>query len=532
MGLTGMSGALFAGLTVLLTGVLALLHFLRIRPRKVRVVTTLFWDEAAQEVRARSLFERFRHVPTFLLLLGIALLILLSLAKPVRDAASRPYRVIVLEAGLAMTVDDGRFETALERVRAEAGAHDEERTAVVVADPHPRVLKHFNENRAVLTGRLGAIQPVQMPVQRVDGLSTARSLLEGRAGETVLVTPAPLELEDADIRVLVAGPRPPNACVLSAAFVPGGADGSQGELHWRVGYTGRAEGIVETAARRDGQTLAEETVRLQPGEVRALVVSGVQADGGVVTLSVAGDDTIAGDNRVDYRLPDHRRIRVRAAGGEALPETFKALCKALPELATEVTDGPAMPEVVVGPPRSGARIVVRPSGATGELAPVVAGDHPLVTGLVFEDALCRIPEQPLTLSGDMIPLLLAGGVPVAVLDTATDQVIVAESVIDEQASIARRSGTAVFWSRVLHHFAGWRDEPLTLSPQQARRAIYDGDERLVMKASLAELAASQSEEPVVDARPGFRLPLWQLVLGGALLLCVVEGVLHVQGRIA
>ena len=83
MQFTAMSIWLFTGLAVLTAGVLAALQFLRIRPRQVRVITTLFWQQAADQAQARTLFERFRHPRTYLLLLAVALLVLLALAQPV-----------------------------------------------------------------------------------------------------------------------------------------------------------------------------------------------------------------------------------------------------------------------------------------------------------------------------------------------------------------------------------------------------------------------------------------------------------------
>ena len=46
MQFTEMSIWLFSGLAILTAGVLAVLQYLRIRPRQVRVITTLFWQQA------------------------------------------------------------------------------------------------------------------------------------------------------------------------------------------------------------------------------------------------------------------------------------------------------------------------------------------------------------------------------------------------------------------------------------------------------------------------------------------------------
>ena len=54
MQFTAMPIWLFTGLAVLTAGVLALLHFLRVRPRQMRVITTLFWQHAVERVQGRA----------------------------------------------------------------------------------------------------------------------------------------------------------------------------------------------------------------------------------------------------------------------------------------------------------------------------------------------------------------------------------------------------------------------------------------------------------------------------------------------
>lgn len=230
MQLTTMSIWLFTGIAVLTAGVLAALQCLRIRPRQVRVITTLFWQQAADQARARTLFERFRYPRTYLLLLAACLLLLLALGRPVVNGplsgdGEQPHRVIVLEAGLAMTATDNRFDNALELVRAEAASLDEGRVAVIAADPHPRLLKHFDESLVTLKDRLAKVRAVNTPVIREDVLRVAKSLLAGRVGgEVVLAAAQPVTIDDERVRVLAAGEVFSNAFILSATFVPDSAD--------------------------------------------------------------------------------------------------------------------------------------------------------------------------------------------------------------------------------------------------------------------------------------------------------------------
>ena len=117
-------------------------------------------------------------------------------------------------------------------------------------------------------------------------------------------------------------------------------------------------------------------------------------------------------------------------------------------------------------------MAVRPSG------------HRLVDGLVFEDALCRAPATPLEIANNSQPLLLAGGATLASLNADAKQLTVAATLFDADASLVRRTGYLVFWSRMLHHLAAWRDEPLTLPPVRASRTADAASNGMILKAGM------------------------------------------------
>lgn len=534
IGFTALSGWLLAALSLLLAGVLAVLHYLRIRPRQIRVITTLFWQQASEQVRARSLFEKFRHPFTYLLLLLAGLLVLLALAKPVFDDAGQPYRVIVLEAGISMTSTDNRFEKAIELVHDEVARSPEERVAVIVADPEPRLLKHFEEGLGVLKIRLDALKPVDQPVIRTAVLRIAKSLIAQREiGEVVLVSAQPVVLSDPKVRVQAVGEVINNAFIFSATFVPDATDMTRGEFHWCIGFNGQQDGKTTVLLRRNDEILQSEDVTLKPGSTREFYLSDIDADGSTLSASVFGNDCIRGDNQIDFRLPNRQLICLAPIGGTALPGSLKSLADLLMEISaseTEVAEGATV--IGVGPKGTDARIVIWSAERKGALQPLTATRHPLVDGLVFEDALCRVPANPLSVSETSIPLLLAGSSPVAVWDSNANRLVVSELFFDESASVVRRTGYLVFWNRVLHRLAGWSHVPLVLTPLQSRYSDFDHQASLAFKADINH--AKPVEGVVADAISGrtFQMPLWQFILGTALFLMLLEAILNIRGRIA
>jgi hypothetical protein len=445
-----------------------------------------------------------------------------------------PHRVIALEAGLAMTAADQRFDNALALVRAEARSLGEERVAVVAADPHPRLVKHFDESLAAMEKRLSAVQAADAPVIREDLLETADSLLAGREnGELVLVAAQPATIADGMVRVLAAGETTGNAFILSAVFVPDSDNPTSGVFHCRVGFTGRQAGSFNVAIIRANESLLEQSAGFEPGEVQEFTTSTIAADGGLLTVAVDGTDMVAGDNRIDFQLPDRRRIRVKPLDGIELPPVLADVIDSLPEAEVGSGNDDAQPVVRVGPDDSVAEIRIRSAEAGDEWLPVRAADHPLLAGMTFEDALCRAPVTPMEESGDTSTLLQADGSPIALLNSEANQLTAAATLFNEEASIVRRTGYAVFWSTMLHHLAGWRDEPLTLTPVQAARSTEAASNDLVLKAGMGNFDLAAGTAAATPGESGdARLPAWQWLIIAALSLMLVEAVLNLRGRIS
>jgi hypothetical protein len=525
MEFTAMSAWVFAGLAALTAGVLAALQYLRVRPRRTPVVTSLFWRQAVEQAKARTLFERFRHPRTYLLLLAASLLVLLALAAPVFHSRNHTHRVIALEAGLAMTTGDKRFENALALVRAEARSLGEERVAVIAADPQPRVLKHFDENLATMTARLARVKPADAPAIREDLLDAAESLLAGRQNaEVVLITAQPATINDDRIRVLAAGEIADNAFILSAVFAPDSADPTRGTFHCRVGCNGKQSSTLTVT--RDDRILSKQTIDIEPGGMKEFTVADLAADGAVLAVALDGNDAIGGDDRISYQLPDHRRIRVVPVAGFEISPVLAAVLKSLAEISNN--EAGAGPLIRIGPAGSDADVLIQSTAATGDWLPLQTSDHPLVAGIEFEDAFCRAPNEPFSTG---IPLLLAGDFPLASLNPEGKRLTISGALLDADSSVVRRTGYLVFWSTMFHHLAGWHDEPLTLSPTYGTRSTDPDSDPLVMKAGFGNFDVAMDGVAATPNAGIARMPIWQWLLGAALVLMLVEAILNLRGKI-
>jgi len=399
---TGLTGWVVAGLVGLCAALLAALHLLRIRPRRVRVVTTWLWSQAARQTRARTLWRRFRHPWTYALLLLISALLVAALGRPEfrQTRAAGAATVIVLDAGMSMAAPAGQASSWTQAVTV--GVAEARRcgadapVALVVADPWPRVLHGFHEPPLLLARRLREVRPTDSWPARRPAIQLARSLLspwqraDGRRPETqpsmfgepqpdrriIVVTDhpqpelwglsdlvaAPGDTDDGiDVRFVPVGPAADNAALLAAFLEPLPEDLYRGRLRVRVGYWGETSRAGTLRVHRSveiaGQPLLAESRTFQPGAAVDFVVPEVPADGGQLLIDLAIEDAVAGDNQAVVRLPQRTPIRVRIA--TETPPALVTLLASDPalrlgeedepdvEVRTGLTDSPAPALVAV-----------------------------------------------------------------------------------------------------------------------------------------------------------------------------------------
>ena len=92
--------ATLIGIGVIALG-LALLQYLRVQHREIEVVSTLFWQAAVKETRARVFVQKFRHWPAWLLLVLIASLLWILLAGPSWNSSDQMQHVVLLDGSVA-----------------------------------------------------------------------------------------------------------------------------------------------------------------------------------------------------------------------------------------------------------------------------------------------------------------------------------------------------------------------------------------------------------------------------------------------
>lgn len=319
MNLTSLTGAGFWLGALALAGALFALQRLRVRHRDVTVVTTLFWREALEETRARTLVERFRHPLAFLLALLVALLGWLSFGAPIADRDDGADHLFVLDLSAPMAAGE-RFDDATRALVDEVRRTDRAHRRVVACGSRLETLLAPGEDELLLSERLAAVAPEAC----APGVERALLVLAQR------------DSSDRPLVVHVLGDAPVRPAVLALLgertrverIVPSGASSSTDRTpaaivdvacgpsaagHDRVELWVHAIGTPLDLVLLDGTTrrAPDRTEPLAGGVIRS-IFEGLVGDGRAVFVEFAGAGAEPLRASAEFVLPDRRALRVAA----------------------------------------------------------------------------------------------------------------------------------------------------------------------------------------------------------------------------
>lgn len=554
MNLMQMSPALFAGGLAVLAGIVFLLQRLRVQHREVEVVTTMFWREALEEQRARTLVERFRHPLTYLLLLALAGLLWLGFARPdsVRSAGER--HVLLLDGSAGMQ-REGRFDLAKAALAFEAKSAPRDRTEVLFCAEHVHTILAPGEDRALLASRLEGLVPSPVPSsvaralasatreRRADAATRIAVFGDSPIGEdTVSTLPEGVSVERAKLDPLSETSRGIVACGISPA-----ASGEWSTLDAYVEVMDEgAMQRAELAADIDGKAVLDikliATKRGPRGRgptTASYALPDIPAEGGLLTIRLGGNDSLQADNVAVLRLPNRPRIRVAVTGPSENNIALRSALSVDPavELVTTASDA----DVIVGTAIKG-RPALELTAADAQDEAILVGHSASVSSsealqrAVGELGLDRVDAG--TLAERIGRTIAVGAAP-----TAARRVSIWAELLDPEAGLVTSRafpvlvGRAVRWladvEPIVPYRATGRPVPNRLgdaAPTLDLASIRAGETSLIDRGLTAPSgAASIAPTALADSGP-WRPYTWFLLL--ALIILGVEWVLFSRGRVA
>lgn len=324
-----------------LAALLFVLQQLRTRYRDVTVVTTMFWKQVVDEAPVRKFRERFRHPLAYALVLAICSLLWLAFAEPqFLGRQDRTFHIAVLDGSAGMSAGD-RFASTVARLNEYVSKLPADRRQVIWAGGEVRPLLMPGEHELLLRKRLERLSPEAAPpsLDRVLRQLSASHVGRGPARATSI-----LVFGDAPVRKEVIALIPSSMSVKRAGTPApvrgnsgitalGVADAASGawdkvDVFAEMQSTGdrriapvvpasTAQGGLNMQIDLNGQPVPAESIT-RAGQ--GLVVHDLPADGGLLTVRVAGADSLPLDDRASIRLPKKPVIRVQlsASLGDSL----------------------------------------------------------------------------------------------------------------------------------------------------------------------------------------------------------------------
>jgi aerotolerance regulator-like protein len=264
---------------VLLAGVLALAIFLfrlKVRPRKVRVPSLLFWSRVLNDSRELTLWERIRRAVSLVLTAAIAIALALALLRPVPSKVEGPSRavgapgtadrtVIVLDSSwsmLARTQGGGtRWSRAIAEARGLTAASSGEVALATTADG---LVEGPTADRALIESALDRIAPTGTG-------SAAWPAVAGADAVYFITDGAMARPRDPGVLVRSVFESAPNVAITAFEIRPALGGPGAGEAYLEVANFGPAQQVHVTLGRATAAVL-DKRFDMAAGETLRQVV--------------------------------------------------------------------------------------------------------------------------------------------------------------------------------------------------------------------------------------------------------------------
>lgn len=471
-----------AGFLLITAMGLVALHLLRPRPRRVRVMTTVFWEEAAATVHGSAIGGLLSQWLSLLLLMVALLLSAMALTGPIWTSSETSPLVVVIDNGFPSEAV-GDFNRAVERHMPSAQSS----VAVVAASPSPRILQAPGQTDGRGMRRLGLLRS-DVTASTGPSLQLADTLtrLFGDQARILVLTPSAQRWRDAAsalklsdrVTVTPLGETQNNVGILGATWRGDRPLSSQGVLVLQLGVwqDQSAEIRLDITDNTSGSRLVEQAF-MPPADVTEFsheVV--VPARGQDLTISIhADDDAAASDNNMVFTLP--ARPLVSARPGPDVPASLLIALQASGSLVEPVDpDRPSRQiELWVGANDQAvhaADILVDVSADSGDqqqglaLVRGTAWAH----GIDFRDAWLPADPGEAPLGSEDRVVVSVHEIPLAWITHAPEQAprfVLRDVWFSEGSTAVSSGGFVVMVSRAVAQLLDLDQEPASLTAERA-----------------------------------------------------------------
>ncbi len=477
---TGLPWSWVIALTVIVANAVILLHLLRPQPRRIKVITTMFWQEAGAVVHGGRLGGKPSQWLSLLLLLLALLLGALALLSPLWISTDTQPAILLIDNGLPSDAVES-FDTAVDQLVST----DQTAAAIIAASPLPRVLQAPGQADGRWRHRLAELPSTSAAatgpsLQLADALSRTMD-----NAKIIIVTAAAQRWHDAadalamkdDVQIIEVGQPQNNTAIIGATWRSDRPLSAQGTLTVRIGAWLQSESNIQLRLvdTRDDNELAQRTITKPAGASQSTESFDLPAQGQQLRITIESQvDALAADNTLNLTMPARQRVSARI--GVLTPIELQAAL----ESAGCVIDGQSPTkddqiELLLGDdvnakPAAVIQIDTGVSQTTLDLGRVAVRGTGIAEDIQFDGVrLHRLDADSATTDTDIEPIALAGDQPVVWLTKSTDDlpVIVFNGNWFAPQSPAAAGGFAVMLSRAVSHALHIAPELTTTSAERS-----------------------------------------------------------------
>ncbi|MCG3134568.1 MAG: hypothetical protein HMLKMBBP_01882 [Planctomycetes bacterium] len=298
---------------------LVALYLLKQKRTEQVVPAAFLWTEAMEDLRASSLFQRFRAPLLFVLQAASVILCALAAAGASLDLdlGSKPRRLLVLldRSASMQATDGGEGRTRFDAARDAAlelvdGLRGEDEMMLVAFDRKSEVLQTFTTDGDRLRKVLAAVGPRDLPTRPAQAVETAVSFArQGRAWDVEIIvlsdgcTPEALPHVPFPVRYAALGTSGDNQGIAAVEVSRQGGEDAQCFVRIENGHDAPAKRTA--VLRRGAEVLDARVVEMEPG-ADATAVFELPSSPGTAEMSVSleGKDVLPADDRAHFLLRD------------------------------------------------------------------------------------------------------------------------------------------------------------------------------------------------------------------------------------
>ncbi len=301
-------------------------HFLKLRRQAYHVSSLQLWMDIARDARANIPFQWFHRSLPLVLQLGIILLGITALARPIQQGAAEENYCIILQNSASMQVRlDGktRWDEAISKINTWLDALDEgTRVSFIEAGRHPRL--YTSQSHVQLRQQLANLTPKDAPCNLEAAIRLAQSL--------------------GNPRILLFGTHLPDSMEVDLAFYPATKNSANVAIT-RVDVThdseilvniqnlspiqegsGPGKRVAPVYLEVDGERLESDYLDLLPGEKRLIEFKSPEVVAETVArIKIETTDALAIDNIAYVVLYPQRPLPVHVVSTRFHPYLQKLL---------------------------------------------------------------------------------------------------------------------------------------------------------------------------------------------------------------